>query len=99
MLFNPHEPNDIAQCMLKILSVDGTADKLRKLGVERAKLFTQSKSAAKHLEVFKMAAATYRKRRYFYYRYLYEPIHNTKMYCKRKIIEQSDRPLNFKTLL
>jgi len=91
LLFDPHDPNDIAQCILKILSDDGTADKLRKMGMEKARLFSQSKSAARHLEVFKMAAVTYRKRRYFYYRYLYEPIHNTKMYCKRKIIEQSDK--------
>jgi len=87
LLFNPHDPNDIAQCILKILSNDDTADKLREMGMERAKLFSQSKSAAKHLEIFKMAASSYQKRRYFYYRFIYEPIHNARMYCKRKHID------------
>ena len=87
LFFNPHDPNDIAQCILNILSDDGTADKLREMGMERARLFSQSKSAARHLEVFEMAASSYRKRRYFYYRYLYEPIHNSKMYYKKKFLK------------
>jgi len=65
---------------LKILSDDGTSDRLIKSGMKRAKLFSQGKSAAKHLQVFKIAASSYRKKRYFYYRFLYEPIPNTKMY-------------------
>jgi len=86
LLFDPHDPNDIAQCILKILSDDGTTDKLRKKGAERAKLFSQGKSAAKHLEAFEMAASSYRKSRYFYYRFLYEPIHRARMYYARKNI-------------
>jgi glycosyltransferase involved in cell wall biosynthesis len=83
LLFDPHDPNDIAQCILKILSEDGIADKLRNKGKERAKRFSQSKSAAKHLDVFKKATNSYRKKRYFYYKYFYEPIHKTRMYSKR----------------
>ena len=95
LLFDPHDPKDIAQCIMKLLFDENIANRLRKKGMERVKLFSQSKSAAKHLEVFKMAAATYRKRRYFYYRYLYEPIHKSKMYCKRRIIERSDKTFGF----
>jgi glycosyltransferase involved in cell wall biosynthesis len=87
LFFNPHDPEDIARCILKLLSDEDSANRLRKKGAERAKKFSQSKSAAKHLEVFKMAAASYRKRRYYYYRLFYEPIHKTKMYCKKKFIK------------
>ena len=87
LLFDPHDPNDIAKCVLKIFSNEGIANRLKKKGIERAKLFSQSKSAAKHLEVFEMAATSYRKKRYFYYKYIYEPIHKTRMYYKRKHID------------
>jgi glycosyltransferase involved in cell wall biosynthesis len=87
LLFDPHDANDIAQCILKILSDDGTTDRLIKSGMKRARFFSQSKSAAKHLEVFQMAASSYRKKRYYYYKYFYEPIHNTRMYYKRKHID------------
>lgn len=86
LLFDPHDPQDIAHCILKLFSNEGIANRLRKKGMERAKIFSQSKSAAKHLESFEMAASSYRKRRYFYYRYLYEPIHRTRMHYRRKNI-------------
>ena len=95
LLFDPHDPKDIAQCIMKLLFDENIANRLRKKGIERAKLFSQSKSAAKHLEIFRIAVPSYRKRRYFYYKYLYEPIHKSKMYCKRRIIERSDKTFGF----
>jgi glycosyltransferase involved in cell wall biosynthesis len=86
LLFDPYDPNDIAQCVLKILSNKDIANRLKKKGSERAKFFSQSKSATKHLEVFKTAVSSYRKRRYYYYKYFCEPINNTKMYFKKKFL-------------
>jgi glycosyltransferase involved in cell wall biosynthesis len=93
LFFNPHDPEDIARCILKLLSDEDSANRLRKKGAERAKKFSQSKSAAKHLEVFKMATASYRKRRYFYYRYLNEPVHRIRMIYKRKLLERNNKAL------
>jgi len=87
LLFDPHDPKDIAQCIIKLLFDENIANRLRKKGLERAMYFTRRKSAAKHLEVFKNAVDSYRKRRYFYYKYIYEPIHKTRMYYKRKNID------------
>ena len=87
MFFDPHNAEDIAKCIFKLLSDDDCSDSLRRKGLKRAKLFSQKKTANAHIEAFKMAIVTYRKRRYFYYKYLYEPLHKAKMLYKWKVLK------------
>jgi glycosyltransferase involved in cell wall biosynthesis len=88
LLFNPEDPEDIAQSILKLLTEKIIKNKLRKKGIERAKLFSQRVTAAKHVEAFKKAAVSFRKKRYYYYKCFYEPIHRIKMLYKKIIISQ-----------
>ena len=87
MFFDPHNAEDIAKCIFKLLSDDDCSDNLIRKGLKRAKLFSQKKTANAHIEAFKMAIVTYRKRRYFYYKYLYEPLHKAKMLYKWKVLK------------
>ena len=86
LLFNPEDPKDIAKCIRKLLLDKNTATKLRNKGFERAKLFSQEKTAAKHLQIFKRATSSFRKERYYYYKYYYEPFHRVKMLYKKKFL-------------
>lgn len=83
LLFDPKDPDQIADCIFSILTDETVSGRLRAKGHRQAKLFSAEKTAAVHKEVFNLAAKTYRKRRYLYYKHLYEPIITRKMKLKR----------------
>lgn len=83
LLFDPTSPNEIADRVFRILSDSSLSDELRKKGLEQAKLFSVKKMAAVHKDTFNLAANSYKKRKYFYYKYIYEPILKYKMKYKK----------------
>ena len=83
LLFDPNDPKQIAQCISKLFSDDKIANKLRKKGFTRAKIFSQNKTAAKYLAAFTKAFSSFRKHRYYYFKFFYETSHRAKMTYKK----------------
>jgi glycosyltransferase involved in cell wall biosynthesis len=90
LLFDPFDPNDIAEKIYRVWTTPELRETLANKGKEQAKKFSARKLAARHLEVFRLAAQSYRKRRYLYYHYVYEPLHAFRMHMKRREIQKSD---------
>lgn len=83
LLFDPTNPSEIADTIFRLLSDSSLSGKLRKEGFEQAKLFSVKKTAAVHKEVFEKTFNTYRKSRFLYYKYFYEPLNKTRMRLKK----------------
>ena len=52
ILFNPHDPQELAQAILKVASEPDVRRRLVDLGVMRAREFTWERAARETLEVF-----------------------------------------------
>jgi len=83
ILFDPFNPNDMAKKIHQVWTTPELQKTLVNKGKDQVKKFSAKYLAAHHLEVFRIAAQSYRKRRYMYYKYVYEPLHTFKMYAKR----------------
>jgi len=88
LLFDPLNPNEIAMKIHRVWTTPELRETLVSRGKEQAKKFSVRNLATRHLEVFRLAAQSYRKRRYMYYKYIYEPSHTLKMYAKRTKIQK-----------
>jgi glycosyltransferase involved in cell wall biosynthesis len=84
LLFNPDDPGDIAEKIRAVWESRELRERLTKAGREQAKKFSVKRIASTHLEAFDKATLSYRKSRYMFYRYFYEPLHTYKMMRKRK---------------
>lgn len=83
LLFDPRNPDEMAKKIHQVWTSAELQKTLAKKGKEQAKKFSVRNLATRHLEVFRLAAKSYRKRRYMYYKYVYEPSHTLRMYAKR----------------
>ncbi len=83
LLFDPRDADEMARKIYQVWTTPELQKMLATKGKERAKKFSARNLATRHLEVFRLAADSYRKRRYMYYRYAYEPWHKLKMHTKR----------------
>lgn len=83
LLFDPRDANEMAKKIHQVWTSAKLQKTLAKKGKERAKKFSARNLATRHLEVFRLAATSYRKRRYMYYKYVYEPSHTLRMRVKR----------------
>lgn len=88
VLFDPLDPNDIARKIHQVWTDPELQKTLQRKGKEQAKKFSVKSLAESHQKVFNLAAQSYRKRRYMFYKYAYEPLHTFKMYMKRKQIQK-----------
>jgi len=86
LFFNPFNPNDIADKIYKVWTNKELQQRLRENGKAQAQNFSVAQLFKRHLEVFELAFQSYRKRRYIYYKYIYEPIHTFRMYWKKKAL-------------
>jgi glycosyltransferase involved in cell wall biosynthesis len=89
LLFDPNDPLDIAAKIRELWTDEKMRKTLTAKGKERVKKFSFEKTAEKHLEVFEQALKSFKKSRYFFYRYLYEPFHAFKMKGKRKRVQKN----------
>jgi glycosyltransferase involved in cell wall biosynthesis len=86
VFFDPSDPEDIAD---KIYTVWKDTDMQKMLitkGKQRAKKFSVKNLAARHLEVFNTAIQSYRRSRYWYYKYIYVPFYTVKMSVNKIIM-------------
>lgn len=60
---------------------------LRVKGREQGQKFSVKNLVERHIEVFNLAIQSYRKSRYIYYKYIYEPLHTFKMYMKKRALK------------
>lgn len=88
LLFDPLDPSDIAKKIHQIWTSPDLRKTLIRKGKEQAAKFSAANLAARHSEVFTLAVHSYRKRRYLYYNYFYEPLHAVKMLRKKKRLVQ-----------
>jgi len=89
LLFNPHDPYDIADKIQHLWNNEGERQRLIKLGHEQAAKFSLKQTAEKHLEAFEQAAQTYSKVRYFWHKTISEPRHSFKMNRKKEKIKST----------
>jgi len=81
--FNPEDPEDIANTIQKVWFNKELQKTLIDKGRERAKRFSVKNLAKDHLEAFNLAAKSYNKNRYLFYKYIYEPLYTLKMFSKK----------------
>jgi glycosyltransferase involved in cell wall biosynthesis len=84
LLFNPNSPEEIATKVITLWRNDELRKRLIKLGKEKVKKFSAKNMAQIHQQAFAKAMGSYRKTRYLFYKYAFEPIHSYKMRKKRK---------------
>lgn len=75
LLFDPHDPLDIAEKIHLVWTDKEVREKLIRQGLERAAFFSVKGLASRHLEVFDMALRSYSGFRYLFGKYVYEPAH------------------------
>jgi glycosyltransferase involved in cell wall biosynthesis len=78
LCFNPLDAHDIAQKIYDVWTNPELRERLKKRGFEQARKFSAKNLAARHKNVFQLAAQSYRRTRYLYYRYLFGPVHTAK---------------------
>ena len=79
LLFSPEKPDEIAECILKLWNDEALRKALVEKGKRRVELFSAKKLASEHIEVFQAAKKSFRKYRYWFYKFIYEPSHRKKM--------------------
>ena len=79
LLFSPEKPDEIAHCISKLWSDEALRKALVEKGKRRAELFSVKQLASAHTEAFLAARKSFRKYRYWFSKYLYEPSHRKKM--------------------
>ena len=84
LMFNPEDPEHIANKINDVLTDEGLREKLIVLGKDQAKKFSARNLAQRHLEVFNLAVKSYSRPRYFFYQYISEPLYTYKMNRKMK---------------
>jgi len=89
LLFNPHNPRDIAQKIFHLWENAGERERLIRLGKKQVKQFSIEKTAEKHLEVFERAVHAFSKSRYFFIKHFTEPLHSFKMEKKKEKLKSS----------
>jgi len=84
LLFNPANPEDMADKIYTIWKDKKLRNSLAQKGLENAKRFSIEKTARKHIETFQRAAVAFNKPRFFYHKYIYEPLNSYKMHIKKR---------------
>ena len=84
VLFNPHDPADIAEKIRRLLEDRDLREQLIEKGRKRAALFTVKRMAQKHIEAFDAAMEAYSRPRHLFNKYIVEPLHSFKMALKKK---------------
>jgi glycosyltransferase involved in cell wall biosynthesis len=79
LLFNPNDPSDIAKKIHALWNDDNLRDRMIALGKKQATKFSVKKMAEVHLAAFDLASLSYRKSRYLFYRFMYEPLNRVRM--------------------
>jgi glycosyltransferase involved in cell wall biosynthesis len=78
LCFNPLDAHDIAKKIYDVWTNSEMREMLKRRGFQQAQKFSAKNLAACHRNVFQLAAQSYRRTRYLYYRYLFGPIHTAK---------------------
>jgi glycosyltransferase involved in cell wall biosynthesis len=84
LCFNPLDAHDIAQKIYDVWTNPGLRERLKKRGFEQVQKFSAKNLAACHKSIFQLAAQSFRRIRYMYYRYLCAPIHTGKFLISRR---------------
>jgi len=88
LLFDPFDPNDIAEKIHQVWTIPELQETLKCKGKEQARKFCARNLAARHLEIFSLAMQSYSKKRYMYYKYIYEPLYTFKLCIKKMQIQK-----------
>jgi len=95
LLFDPKNPGEIAGKIKAVWTDETLRKRLIAAGREQAKKFSVKNIAAVHMAAFELAAISYRQRRYWYYKYIYEPRHKLRMFRKKKLLNNLAERANY----
>ena len=83
LLFDPKNPWEIAGKIKAVWTDESLRQRLIAAGKKQARKFSAKNTAAVHIAAFERAAMSYRQKRYWYYKYIYESVHRFRMFCKK----------------
>ncbi len=92
LLFSPENPEIIAKSILRLWNDERLRKELIEKGKKRARLFSIENFASSHIKAFEAAKKSFRKYRYWYFKFWCEPSHQKKMMSKKNFMtgENSD---------
>lgn len=82
LLFDPLKPGDIAEKIRQLWIDDTLRTRLVSMGKVKAEKFSARRMAEIHKETFAAAFGAFSNGKYYYYKYLYDPIFKRKVYRK-----------------